>query len=44
MGELIQFIKTEPRVSTSIIAEHTNNENLSIIKIIDKFKNDFIEF
>lgn len=44
MGEIIKIVRDTPRVSTLVIAQYTNNENLSIIKIIDKFKNDFLEF
>lgn len=44
MWELIQIKNDIPRVSTSMISSHTNNDHRSIIRILDDYKDDFLEF
>jgi phage regulator Rha-like protein len=39
--KILEFIDNEPRVSHRVIAQHTNNEQVSIRKLIDKHVNKF---
>lgn len=44
MEELVKVVKNTAMVSTSIISEWFAIEHISVIKLIDKYKDDFLDF
>ena len=44
MNTLTKVVKNEPRISHRVVAEHTDNEQLTINKLISRNSSDFEEF